>query len=190
MTISDRKTPRVLTKEEVEQLLEAARASGTRDHLLVALPLEAGLRLHEIANLRAASIQGDELLVEGKTGQRWTPVSDWVARGLETLAQRGDVIWQNQRGEPMTVDGLNLVYRRLFDRAGISAPRRGASVLRHTFATRFIKAGGNVAPLRHIMGHARLETTMRFVDLTDQDTVEEHGKFSPLASLEFDPDWL
>ena len=34
--------------------------------------------------------------------------------------------------------------------------------LRHTFATRFLEAGGSIIELQRILGHSQLSTTMRY----------------------------
>ena len=155
MTTSKIQKPRVLAAGEINQLLDAAKESSPRDFLLVSLPLENGLRLGEIASLRKESIQGEWLLVEGKAGTRRVPVSPQMASALEDLAQGGEVIWRNRRGEPVTADALKRQYRRLFDRAGISGPWRSATTLRLTFADRWLKRGGSFRILQEIMGHPR-----------------------------------
>ena len=87
MSTANRQLPRNLTKGEIKALLEAARASGIRDTMLVAVVLDTGLSLQEVASLRASSIKVDRLLVEGETGRRWTPVSEPMAAGVEAIAK-------------------------------------------------------------------------------------------------------
>lgn len=49
--------------------------------------------------------------------------------------------------------------------------------LRHTFATRFIEGGGDVAALKEILGHKDIRTTMRYVHPSQQYIDEAMAKF-------------
>ena len=189
MSTANLRLPRILTKGELERLLETARAPGTRDIMLVALVLDTGLRVGEVASLRASSIGVDRLLVEGKAGRRRTPVSEPVARGLEALEQGGDVIWRGSNGQPMKVNSLRRAYARLFDRAGIQGRGPAALTLRHTFAARYIEAGGSVVDVQFIMGYAQATATLRFLDVPHHHIWGKHRDLSPLLSLDFAPEW-
>lgn len=46
-------------------------------------------------------------------------------------------------------------------------------VARHTFATLFLKAGGKIQNLKTLLGHSKIETTMIYVHLIDQEANEE-----------------
>ena len=74
----------------------------------------------------------------------------------------GDHVWTGLKG-PLTFHGVKLAYRRLFDRAGIQGPKKGAHTLRHTFATMWLRYGGGLRQLQTIMGHKHIETTMIYV---------------------------
>jgi integrase/recombinase XerD len=50
-------------------------------------------------------------------------------------------------------------------------------VARHTFATTFLTIGGRVEVLQKIMGHSRIETTMRYVHIIDKCKTEQMGNF-------------
>ena len=163
MNMTPSKIPQrhVLEDEEISALLETADASTEQNFLLMALPLDTGLRIDEIANLRADSIRDDWLDVSGKIGDHSVPVTPRLGAWLQSLADENGVIWQNRRGEPMTTDALRRVYRRLFDWAGISGTPRSAATLRSTFAIKFLQAGGNKEALVEIMGHSLVSGGMK-----------------------------
>jgi site-specific recombinase XerD len=46
-------------------------------------------------------------------------------------------------------------------------------VARHTFATHFLMAGGKVEVLKDILGHSKIETTMRYVHIVDESKNEQ-----------------
>ena len=167
MERSNNERRRYLTQGEIADLVREARASGHRDYLLVALSLDTGLPLGEVARLRGSSLLGDQLLVEGKRGLRYVPVSEEIARGLESLAQGDDGIWRGRSGGPMTAAALGGVYRRLFHRAGIQGARAGVTTLRHTFALEYIRHGGSPLTLMHRLGHRRLYPTGMFAEEGD-----------------------
>ena len=168
--------PRVLTEEEVTQLVAAA--DNARDRVLV---LDSGLRLGEVAGLRHADLRGQWLEVSGKVGMRQVPVSPEVMITLKGLGN-GDHVWTGLKG-PLTFHGVKLAYRRLFDRAGIRGPKKGAHTLRHTFATMWLRYGGGLRQLQTIMGHKHIETTMIYVHLAGHDVLVEHARYSPVRTL-------
>ena len=57
--------------------------------------------------------------------------------------------------------GLDLAMVRAFKAAGLESG--GLHSLRHTFATRYLEAGGNVKDLQKLMGHSDLKTTQRYL---------------------------
>ncbi len=47
-------------------------------------------------------------------------------------------------------------------------------IFRHTFATNFVKRGGDVFTLQKIMGHSDISTTRKYIQLTDEDLKNKH----------------
>lgn len=78
-------------------------------------------------------------------------------------------------GEPLQKDSLIQAWSRMTQRAAKLAQEAGKELkvfgppylLRHTFAVEFMRSGGNIYDLQHIMGHASVTTT------------EIYAKFAP-----------
>lgn len=175
-----RKTlPEVLEEYEVRQVVASA-AQDPRDFAMVTLVLDTGIRVGEVAGLERKDI-GDQLRVSGKTGIRQVPISENIR---DLLIARGDgPLWNGRRGA-LTCDGVRQAFVRLMRRAGLTGSKRhGPHILRHTFATFYIRAGGNVRILQEILGHQDLKSTMIYVHLAGRDVVKDHAQFSPIKTL-------
>jgi len=174
---------RTLSSGEVERLLWVTHRRP-RDHALVMLMLDTGLRLGEVAGLGWADLDDDDggrctLTVSGKTGERRVPVSPRARAALECL--RGQHrLWVGVQGA-LTKWGVQQVVQRAFQRAGMA--RGGPHVLRHTFGKLYIMAGGDVFSLQRVMGHRRIETTRKYVNLDIRDVQAQHALYSPIANV-------
>jgi len=172
-----KKLPRVFTVDEVKAVFGAC--VDPREHALVALVMDTGLRLGEIVNLTKRHVGDGYLRVTGKVGERQVPLSPQVR---ELLLRLGDskYIWTGPRG-PLSRTGIVRLFRGLFPRAGLTGPKlTGPHVLRHTFGTFYVRGGGSVAVLQIILGHSDLATTMLYVHLAAGDVLDDHARYSPI----------
>ena len=151
-----RRLPRVLEDSEIVRLVERTRSR--RERAMVAVILDTGIRLGELAGLRWQDIKLGSIHVDGKTGERVVPFSPNVRRLLVGLGD-GSSIWTGRKG-PLTTSGVAQCVRRTLSDAGYAPPRAGAHMLRHTFGRSYIMAGGDVFSLQRIMGHRDVSTTM------------------------------
>ena len=62
----------------------------------------------------------------------------------------------------MSVFGIKSVYRRIFALAGV---RGSPHSIRHTFATEYLRAGGDLYRLSRILGHSNTRITERYIHL-------------------------
>ena len=181
----ERTDPRVLTDEEMEALVGAAKYLGEREHLLVLVVLNTGIRVGEVRSITIRSFRGRWLHVDGKRGQRRVPITQRLAQRLQALADEDGVLWRGRSNKPMSVEAIKKVYEKIFDEAGIEGERRGPHTLRHTFGTKYIEAGGGVTTLKEIMGHDNVMTTMLYVSLAGKHILDAHEEFNPAVRMGF-----
>ena len=70
--------------------------------------------------------------------------------------------------EPMHRSSVQGAFRKAQQRAGIMKREVGMHTLRHCYATPLLEAGVNLRAMQRSMGHARLETTMMDLHLTQK----------------------
>lgn len=89
-------------------------------------------------------------------------------------------LWINAKGGPLTASYFVHRLRRYYSvRAGITPPVHPHQ-FRHTFATEFLRNGGNPQILQRILGHTTQVMTQRYVHMTDADAAASHKTASPL----------
>lgn len=174
-----RHLPSVLDERQVHRLLLVA--TTRRDQAMLQLILDNGLRVGELAALRRGDVHIHYITVNGKTGERRLPMSPQVRRLLIGLGD-GEHIWTGPKG-PLTWSGVNQAIRRAIRKAGVRGPKAGPHLLRHTFATFYLRGGGNLRVLQEILGHTSISTTMIYVHLAGRDVANDHALHSPIRHL-------
>ena len=177
--ISRPKIPRTLSTAEIDDLLNAA---GTeRDYTVLAVLLDTGMRVGELASMTRENVRPSSIVVSGKTGERIVPISQPVH---ELVCRQGDerYIWVGLQGR-LTVWGLQMIVRKAMRRAGFNPPKIGPHTLRHTFGLQYILNDGDVFSLQKIMGHRDISTTTIYVQMSTALLAEQHSRFSPMARL-------
>lgn len=179
---------------EIARILEKAKTSGTplRDTALILLLLDTGIRAGEVCNLTLRDIYWNEglLRVHGKTGERKVPFGRRSRRALTRyLSEERKAPHPSVEaaflsgGHVFTPEKLNTLVTRLVRRCNITRAKVGPHTFRHTFATEFLRAGGNVFVLQRILGHRSLEVTRGYVALLTEDVRDAHQRFSPVDRL-------
>ncbi len=176
----ERRLVTFLTEPEVEALLAAPDRTtwtGRRDHALLALAVQTGLRASELIGLRGADVHlgvGAHISCLGKgRKQRITPLTAHVVAVLrawlpERAADASEPIFSTRRGTMLSRDALE---HRLA--ASVAMAGRGCSslrekritlhVLRHTAAMRLLHAGVDTAVIALWLGHEQVETTQIYL---------------------------
>jgi len=164
-----------------------------RLHLLISFLLDIGARIDEALSLRWTDVDFDNLLVllHGKGGKdRRIPMSLELRKRLFQYQKRiqlkaernisSDLVFGTRGG---TKQGRRNVLRDvkvLCRELGFEPPARTLHAFRHTFATNYLRRGGNVFLLQRALGHSSLEMTRRYAHLQTSDLSAVHEKLSLL----------
>ena len=196
----EEKQPEPFTQDEIKRLLKAAefsaewvtptgkrvrseRPSAVRDRAIILTLLDTGVRVSELCNLTVEDYDSERgrLFVRSGKGDK----SRYVYAGRRAQMS----IWRYLNGRKtgwvfltrsdyqMERNNVRHMLKRIGAAGGVDNvyPHR----FRHTFAITFLRNGGNVFILKELMGHSKLETTMRYVNLAGQDLQEAQRRSSP-----------
>ena len=165
-----------LTGRELGRLLatvEGDRWLDKRNAAIIALMARAGLRVGEVVALDLEDVElnqrsGWALIRRGKgMKERRVPLSlearKALAAYLEVRPERaGPALFVTKTGQRMTTRDIQRLVTAATQRARL-ARQVTPHTLRHTFATRFLRHGGDLATLRSLLGHASIATTSRYL---------------------------
>ena len=174
-----------LSVDEVARFWSSFRTS--RDVAIVGLMLLHGLRSCEVLALNHEDIQfpDSQIRVQGKGKRvRVLPLDRDSVRLLEHYlflerpAHCGQALFVclkgPSRGHRLTPAGLRSLFRH--HRQATSVTQANPHRFRHTFASDMIRAGISLPALMQLMGHAQIQTTMIYLQLTPQDVWEQYAR--------------
>lgn len=164
-----RKLPRVLTTDQVAQLLEVAPGPGLKYKAALSIAYGAGLRGGEIVMLRLGDIDSQRMLIRVEMGKGRKDRHAMLSPQLLELLRAW---WRQCRSQgwlfpgrdllrPMTVRQLNRGCHMAAEAAGLGSwvtPH----TLRHSFATHLLESDIDVRVIQVLLGHAKLDTTARY----------------------------
>lgn len=158
---------------------------------LVCALLDTGCRVDEMLSARLIDFDFDNLLltVVGKgRKERRIPFSTELRKRLfrfqkasKELGIRSHLMFPERQGGKWHQRNALRSYYCLQRRLG--GQKTGFHRLRHTFATQYLRAGGDVVRLSIILGHTEVGTTMRYLHLLTEDLQRPHESLSILNRM-------
>jgi integrase/recombinase XerC len=192
----DRKLPRVLSREEMQTLLDGIPA-GTplemRDRAMLELAYSCGLRAEEVVNLNTDSpdFDGERLRIEGKGGKtRLVPMGEPAQAALTRYLERGrralvgadteDALLVSKSGRRLHPSDVRRRLERWVREAAIAG---GVSphALRHSFATHLLEGGADLRSIQELLGHASLSTTQVYTQVEPSWLQSQYARSHPRA---------
>jgi site-specific recombinase XerD len=163
------------------QSIDQTASGGARDYALFALLFNTGARVQEILNLRVRDLRLEppcQVRLHGKGNKvRLCPIWPSTARLLRPLINRELLhseedpaiafVFRNQRGGPLTRYGVRYRLKKHLAASARLAPtlqdkQLHPHSLRHSTAIHLLKAGVDFATISQWLGHASVNTTMRY----------------------------
>lgn len=195
-----RPLPKILTRDEVVRLIDAAIARDNPAGLRLAAMLEvlyaSGLRVSELLGLPLAALARDPtyLMVTGKGGkERLAPLNETARAAVaaylpvrRTFLAKGvkDSAWlfpSRAAAGRLTPRRLGQLLDDAARDAGIDPTRVSPHVLRHAFATHLLDGGADLRVVQTLLGHTDISTTQIYTHVAQDRLREVVESKHPLA---------
>lgn len=185
----EKKLPVILSPAEVKLLLEAPKDLAYRT--ILSTMYAAGTRISEVAKLQVPDIDSGRgvIWVRGGKGRkdrqvllppkllellrvyfRWKRPKEWLFPG-------------GKPGQPISCESIFRACKEAAKRAGISKSVHPHS-LRHAFATHLLESGVDLRTIQILLGHAKLETTARYLHVANTKVRATTSPFELLDPLD------
>jgi integrase len=174
------------TEDQVAAIFGVAKVGWPQ--LAVQILLGTGIRVGELCSLALEDVEDDEeaMFLKIKRGKgakfRRVPVSQRLRREIIRYVnkRRPDTKTPNllvlTSGRPVSVQAACNLLQRLRQKLGFPLH---AHRFRHTFATEYLRRGGEMERLRRILGHTTYSMVMRYVHLDKGDLGRDFDQRSP-----------
>ncbi|WP_073615367.1 tyrosine-type recombinase/integrase [Desulfopila aestuarii] len=176
--------PRHAKQSELDLLFEVI--TKKRDRALFMLMLRCGLRVDEVANLSLDAIDYENsqiVVLRGKGAKdRTTYISNDAADALAAYLQvrqptkEGRIFLVEKgihKGEPISVRGIQKRIEYYSKKIGVTL---SCHKLRHTMATQLLNAGADIVTIQELLGHSKIEQTMRYSQLSNMRAQHDYYK--------------
>jgi len=169
------------------------RPTARRDQSLIRFLLDTGLRASECARLNVGDVDvatGEVTVRPFRASRKSRPRHVYLGQRTQRalwryLADREDgndpnaPLFTTGAGDRLQADSMRHLLRRLGKRAGLGRAIY-PHLFRHTFATSYIRNGGDIFSLQRLLGHSDMAMVRRYVTLVRADVQNAHRRASPV----------
>lgn len=178
--------PRFLSKVEYRALRDASKGDE-RMYAIIEILLQTGMRISELANLKLEDVDLERNIIEivpqkSRSGRKLplnTAAKEALIDYLEIRPRaREKIVFLTKTCRPFLVRNIRTAIDRYFRLAGIKDAR--VNDLRHTFIVEQLKAGTPLVYVSQLVGHKRITTTEKYLQLIDENSVSPNVKIEEL----------
>lgn len=177
--------PKILKPLEYRALRDAAR-NDLRATAIVELMLQAGLRIKEIENLRLEDVKDTEIFIDSYESHeaRSVPLNNSARSALKRYIDesrfdsKSKNVFVTKTGRKLLARNIRSLLTRYFEKSDIADVK--VNDLRNTFIVFQLKAGVPIDVVSQVVGHKRISTTEKYLELID---AKEESKGIKLKEL-------
>lgn len=178
--------PAILSRKEVARLLDSIAVPHLYAYLRTVYT--CGLRLDEARHLKPGDIDPEAGIVHVRQGKGakdrkvvLPPLTLEMLRRYWRLHRNPNWLFpalgRDGKGgptatKPMSKCSIHGGMRRQLKRAGITKSHVSVHTLRHSYATHLLEAGVPLTVLQRLLGHKKIETTLRYIHLSREAQVD------------------
>ena len=176
-----KKKKQIYSEVDIEKLNQ--HCSGIRDRAIIAFLGSTGCRISEMIELNrdAVNLEKLECVVHGKGDKERTVYMSEVAGMMvkEYLRSRKDeneALFIGRQGGRLQPGGVRCMLNKVAAAAGVEHvhPHK----FRRTLATRLTRHGMPIQDVAAILGHDKLDTTMKYVVMNDEDVKIAYRRYT------------
>ena len=179
-----RPLPKVLSRTEVDALIDTTKTQGDGGRMATLLEIlyGTGLRVSELVTLPLIAVERDAavLVVRGKGNkERLVPLSDpartaiaaWlhVRTGMLPEGEKSRFLFPSRGKEGhLTRQRFAQLLKEAALKSGLDPARVSPHVLRHAFASHLLAGGADLRSVQLMLGHADIATTQIYTHVLDE----------------------
>lgn len=172
--------PRIFSKLEYRALRDFAKEEP-RTYALVEILLQTGIKIGELAGLKIEDIKESTIHISqyGKTPTRDIPLNKPVKKSIEdylgdrSKEKNGGHLFITRTGHPLLIRNIRQIISRCFREVGIE--KATVNDFRNTFIAHQLKNGASVEYIARLVGHRRLSSTERFLNVVKEEIQKKEG---------------
>ena len=165
-------------------------------YVIVHFILNTGCRIHNVVELQMKDISRlEEGIVRFTKTKNGKPQLIFVPTATVAVLRKFINVWRsdatdedyvfcNSRGGKATTNALNQQYIQYVERHGGAGCPTSFHLLRHQYASTFLKNGGSIYDLKRQLGHSSFDMVQWYADHYAEPNVENMERFTPSFNLE------
>lgn len=191
----DRKEPMILTKSEIETLLEQPDLSelkGQRDKAMLEILYATGIRVTELISLKLEDVNltNGYIKVKKKNTERHIPLGNLSLKCLKEYinkvrpllirTEEEKTLFINTNGQKMTRQGYWKILKQYKEQAKIDKEITPHTI-RHSFAVHMLQNGAEIKTVQELLGHTDVASTMMYTQMSSLNLKDDYLKSHPRA---------